>query len=159
MIKRSVPVTLSVRCETSEYAQGVKDGIIYTLECLLHECDVIMRISPYIDRLTEEKKDDDSIQQYRVRARFTVREKSSGKSRGEWIKTNHGYYEEKMDDSFDVGRAWYPLTDEEIKAAWSQLWYDLGNGKFAASDDSSRHTTDMFARAIEAKLKEKNGYD
>jgi hypothetical protein len=53
-------------------------------------------------------------------------------------------------------REWQGLTDEEIKAAWSQLWYDLGNGKFAASDDPSRHTTVMFARAIEAKLKEKN---
>jgi hypothetical protein len=53
-------------------------------------------------------------------------------------------------------RSWQGLTDEEIKTAWSQLWYDLNNGKFAASDDPSRHTTVMFARAIEAKLKEKN---
>ena len=53
-------------------------------------------------------------------------------------------------------REWQGLTDEEIKSAWSQLWHDLGNGKFAASDDPSRHTTVMFARAIEAKLKEKN---
>jgi hypothetical protein len=53
-------------------------------------------------------------------------------------------------------REWQGLTEEEVKAAWSQLWYDLGNGKFAASDDPSRHTTVMFARAIEAKLKEKN---
>ena len=54
-------------------------------------------------------------------------------------------------------RKWVGLTDEEVKAAWSELWYDLGNGKFAASDDPSRHTTVMFAKAIEAKLKEKNG--
>jgi hypothetical protein len=53
-------------------------------------------------------------------------------------------------------KEWQGLTDEEIKTAWSQLWYDLNNGKFAASDDPSRHTTVMFARAIEAKLKEKN---
>ena len=53
-------------------------------------------------------------------------------------------------------REWQGLTNEEIKATWSQIWYDLGNGKFAASDDPSRHTTVMFARAIEAKLKEKN---
>ena len=53
-------------------------------------------------------------------------------------------------------REWQGLTDEEVKAAWSELWYDLGNGKFAASDDPSRHTTVMFARAIEIKLREKN---
>ena len=53
-------------------------------------------------------------------------------------------------------REWVGLTDEEVKTAWSQLWYDLNNGKFAASDDPSRHTNVMFARAIEAKLKEKN---
>ena len=53
-------------------------------------------------------------------------------------------------------REWQGLTEDEIKSAWSELWYDLGNGKFAASDDPSRHTTVMFARAIEAKLKEKN---
>ena len=53
-------------------------------------------------------------------------------------------------------REWQGLTDEEIKSAWSQLWYDLGNGKFAASDDPARHTTIMFAKEIEAKLKEKN---
>lgn len=147
MIKRSIPVTLSVRCETSEYAQGVKDGIIYTLECLLHECDVIMRISPYIDRLTEEKPDDDSIQQYRVRARFTVREKSSGKSRGEWIKTNHAYYEEKIDDAFDIGRTWCPLTHEEI-----------ANIVGVKSSDSDWNVNIVYkwVRDVEAKLKEKN---
>jgi len=53
-------------------------------------------------------------------------------------------------------KEWVGLMDEEIKAAWSQLWYDLNNGKLAAADDPSRHTTVMFARAIEAKLKEKN---
>lgn len=53
-------------------------------------------------------------------------------------------------------RKWVGLTDEEIKHAWSQLWYDLNNGKFAATDDPSRHTNVMFARALEAKLKEKN---
>ena len=53
-------------------------------------------------------------------------------------------------------KEWVGLTDEEIKHAWSQLWYDLNNGKFAATDDPSRHTNVMFARAIEAKLKEKN---
>lgn len=53
-------------------------------------------------------------------------------------------------------REWQGLTDEEIKNAWSQLWYDLNNGKYAASDDPLRHTTVMFAREIEAKLKEKN---
>ena len=32
MIKRSVPVTLSVFAQTADYAEGVKDGIMYTLE-------------------------------------------------------------------------------------------------------------------------------
>lgn len=59
-------------------------------------------------------------------------------------------------NEYDLPKPWIGLTDEEIKNAWSQLWYDLNNGKFAASDDPSRHTTVMFARAIEAKLKEKN---
>lgn len=58
--------------------------------------------------------------------------------------------------NISVGKEWIGLTDEEIKDAWSQLWHDLNNGKFAATDDPSRHTTVMFARVIEAKLKEKN---
>lgn len=58
--------------------------------------------------------------------------------------------------NISVGKEWVGLTDDEIKDAWSQLWYDLNNGKFAASDDPSRHTNIMFARALEAKLKEKN---
>lgn len=53
-------------------------------------------------------------------------------------------------------KEWVGLTNEEIKDAWSQLWHDLNNGKFAATDDPSRHTTVMFAHVIEAKLKEKN---
>ena len=76
----------------------------------------------------------------------------------EW-KTNLGLKPEDGDVPLYTAppqREWRGLTDEEIKSAWSQLWYDLGNGKFAASDDPARHTTIMFAKEIEAKLKEKN---
>ncbi len=59
-------------------------------------------------------------------------------------------------EQYHKKKEWLSLTDEEIKHAWSQLWYDLNNGKFAATDDPSRHTNVMFARALEAKLKEKN---
>ena len=78
-----------------------------------------------------------------------------------WIKTNTEHREWYICPkcSHQTPRfkdEWQGLTDEEVKAAWSQLWYDLGNGKFAASDDPARHTTIMFAKEIEAKLKEKN---
>jgi hypothetical protein len=78
-----------------------------------------------------------------------------------WIKANteHRQWYICPKCSYQAPRfkdEWVGLTDDEIKTAWSQLWYDLNNGKFAASDDPSRHTNVMFARAIEAKLKEKN---
>ena len=53
-------------------------------------------------------------------------------------------------------REWQGLTDEEAKEVWKQLNYDLNHGKFAA-DDTERHVIVEFYRAIEAKLKEKNG--
>jgi hypothetical protein len=54
-------------------------------------------------------------------------------------------------------REWQGLTDEEAKEVWKQLNYDLNHGKFAA-DDTERHVIVEFYRAIEAKLKLKNGY-
>ena len=58
-------------------------------------------------------------------------------------------------EQYHKKKEWQGLTDEEVKTAWSQLWYDLNNGKFAA-DDTERHVIVEFYRAIEAKLKEKN---
>ena len=144
-IKRSVPITFSAFCESSDYAQGMKDGITHTLECLLHECDVIVRVSPYVIQLTEQKPDDDSPQKFQVRARFTVREKRPGKTQGEWIKTDHAVYEEEFDNRFDTDREWQGLTDEEVKILATQ-----------GRTDFSRPVYNEFYSAIEAKLKEKN---
>ena len=110
MIKRSVPITLSVFAQTAEYAEGVKDGIMYTLECLMHECDVIMRKSPEVTYIPEQQ---DGQIRYKVRARFTVREKMNGMERGKWIKINSPFYEEEMNDKFDTDREWKGLTIEE----------------------------------------------
>lgn len=136
-IKRSVPATLLVRCPNADYAEGVKDGIVYTLECLLHECDVILRLSPTV--VPVDKEDDSQDQQYRVRARFTARSKQEGKSKGEWIKINSAFYEEKFDNSFDNDRDWKGLTDEEYKIIHNK-----------------NYNYEELARAIEQVLKEKN---
>ena len=138
MIKRSVPVTLSVFAQTAEYAEGVKDGIMYTLECLMHECDVIMRKSPEVE--FDSEKPDSQIQ-YKIRARFTVREKMQGMERGKWIKINSAFLEEKMNDQFDTNREWKSLTDMEVM--------DICN--FSKGQDGW-----FYVKEVEAKLKEKN---
>ena len=53
-------------------------------------------------------------------------------------------------------RPWVDLTDEEIKATWSQLWYDLNHGKLSAPDAAVRSNVVVFGEALEAKLKERN---
>ena len=53
-------------------------------------------------------------------------------------------------------RVWVGLTEEEIKATWSQLWYDLNHGKLSAPDAAVRSNVVVFGEALEAKLKEKN---
>ena len=141
-IKRSVPITFSAFCGDPDYAQGMKDGITHALECLLHECDVIVRISPYVVQLSEQQPDDDSPQKFQVRARFTVREKRPGKTQGDWIKTDHAFYEDEFDDRFDTDREWQGLTDEEMMMIYGQ------------SHEGKKYS---LGRAIEAKLKEKNG--
>ncbi len=145
-IKRSVPITFSAFCESSDYAQGMKDGITHTLECLLHECDVIVRVSPYVIQLTEQKPDDDSPQKFQVRARFTVREKRPGKTQGEWIKTDHAVYEEEFDNRFDTDREWQGLTEYEVGFLTV----------FDGLHDVEVPLLANFIRHIEAKLKEKN---
>ena len=112
MIKRSVPITLVIKCQTTDYADGIKDGIMHTLQCLMHECDIIMRVSPSVHIVN--KENDNETTQYVVRSRFTVREKKQGRDRGEWIKINSSYYEEEMDDKFDTDREWKSLNDMEV---------------------------------------------
>ena len=147
MIKRSIPTTFSAFCEDANYAQGMKDGITHTLECLLHECDVIMRISPYVVQLTTEEPDNDKIHKYQVRARFTVREKRPGKTQGAWIKIDRAFYEEEFDDKFDTDREWKGLTDEELRNII---------GISSADSDWNVLKVINWAKAIEAKLREKN---
>jgi hypothetical protein len=65
-----------------------------------------------------------------------------------------------MDEDDDIQvykKPWVGLTDEEIKAHWLQLWHDINQMKFASNDAPKKETVIfIFAKAIEAKLKEKN---
>ena len=65
-------------------------------------------------------------------------------------------YAAKIDREAMEKRLWVGLTDDEIKDTWSQLWYELNHGEFA-SDKEPKNSTVMFAKFVEAKLKEKNG--
>ena len=50
-----------------------------------------------------------------------------------------------------------PLTDEEIKTTWSQLYCDMNQMKFAPEDRPQKETVGfLFARALEDMLKKKN---
>ena len=61
------------------------------------------------------------------------------------------------DDIQTYQRPWVGLTEEEIKTTWSQLYCDLNQMKLASDDQPQKETTIfLFARAIEAKLKELN---
>ena len=54
-------------------------------------------------------------------------------------------------------REWVGLTEEEIKAAWSQLYCDINKMKLAADDRPQKETVGfIFAKAVEAKLKVRN---
>jgi len=53
-------------------------------------------------------------------------------------------------------RPWQGLTDDEIKIAWAQLWYDLNHGKLSAPDAEVRNNVVVFGQALEAMLKEQN---
>ena len=64
---------------------------------------------------------------------------------------------EELWEAAQQPRPWVGLTDEEIKAAWSQLWCDINKMKLAADDRPQKETVGfIFAKAIEAKLKERN---
>jgi hypothetical protein len=60
------------------------------------------------------------------------------------------------DDIQDYVRPWVGLTDEEIGAIWSQIWYDFNHGKLSALDGEEQNTVVVFGQAIEQALKEKN---
>ena len=90
MSKRSVPSTILIRCQDRQYAEGVKDGIVYALQNLTHECDIIMRLMPIVEPYSQEKNFE-----YCVRARFSAREKLPHKEKGDWIKTSKAYYEQE----------------------------------------------------------------
>ena len=61
------------------------------------------------------------------------------------------------DDIQTYQRPWVGLTEEKIKTTWSQLWRDINQMKLAPNDRPQKETVGfLFARAIEAKLKELN---
>jgi hypothetical protein len=65
---------------------------------------------------------------------------------------------EEDDDIQDYKRPWVGLTEEEIKTTLSQLYCDINQMKVAPDDRPQKETVGfLFAKAIEAKLKEKNG--
>jgi hypothetical protein len=54
-------------------------------------------------------------------------------------------------------RTWVGLTDEEIQTTLSQLYCDINQMKFAFNNRPQKETVGfLFAKALEAKLKEKN---
>jgi hypothetical protein len=54
-------------------------------------------------------------------------------------------------------RTWVGLTDEEIQTTWSQLYCDINQMKVASNNRPQKETVGfLFAKAYEAKLKERN---
>ena len=58
--------------------------------------------------------------------------------------------EELLDTRYQPQRTWVGLTDEEIDAAFQISTYQ--------TEPIRRFTPEIFARTVEAKLKQKNGY-
>jgi hypothetical protein len=72
-------------------------------------------------------------------------------------KDSHGYWAWAGWKAALEQRPWVGLTDDEIKTTWSQLYCDVNHMKFAPEDRPQKETVGfLFARAIEAKLKERN---
>ena len=63
-----------------------------------------------------------------------------------WDSSKHKMVEQAIPEAEIYKREWVELTDEEI----SDLWCKVSNTDFVTAD------THEFARAIEAKLKERN---
>jgi hypothetical protein len=69
-----VPASLVIHCHTEEQAKHIAHAVKCTLENLLHECDVIMRVPPTIHE-TERDPSDPVRPLFYVRARFTAKPK------------------------------------------------------------------------------------
>ena len=64
-------------------------------------------------------------------------------------------YLKMMHDS--TKRPWIGLTDEDIQTTLSQLYCDINQMKLAPNDRPQKETVGLlFAKALEAKLKEKH---
>ena len=80
----------------------------------------------------------------------------------EWRKINrrcrHGWLRSEQCEICNAPkREWQGLTDEKIKTTLSQLYCDINQMKLAPDDRPQKETVGfLFARAIEAKLKERN---
>ena len=60
------------------------------------------------------------------------------------------------DDTQTYKKPWVGLTDKDIKTVLSQLYCDLNQMKLAPNDRPQKETVGfLFAKAIEAKLKER----
>jgi hypothetical protein len=162
MIKRSVPNTFLVRCPTLDYANGVAMGVHEALNCLTHECDIIMRTDTEISEIPKEHPEHD--QEYSVRARFTVREKQKGVSRGQIIKINKAYYEEKIDDSLNFERQLEPTKIMIIPEMLKQAGYVKKEEWKGLSDTEKLYFLKFLSNqpiwkiieTVETELKEKN---
>ena len=91
-ITRHVPSSLNITTDNEFHALGLKEGITYALSNLLHECDIIMRLPPIIEKECINK--DDKIYKYKVRSRFTVKSKEDFAEKGKWINIHSHLYEE-----------------------------------------------------------------
>ena len=102
-IRRIIPASLVVFCESEEVAQGVVQGINHTLDCLQdNHCDVFMRMPPYMQWEPKEGTDPiDRIGMYRVRSRFAVASALEGRE-GRRIVTQSSFFEEEIGHPFDI---------------------------------------------------------
>ena len=100
-IRRIIPSVLVIYCEDEKTAEGIVQGINYTLDTLQkNHCDVFIRKSPEIER-TQCTDEPNGRNIYRVRARFAVASALEGKE-GRRIKTETSFYEESITNNFDI---------------------------------------------------------
>jgi hypothetical protein len=100
-IRRIIPSVLVVYCENKDVAEGIVHGINSTLDALQkNHCDVFIRKPPEIE-YTPATNEPDGRGMYKVRARFAVASALEGKE-GRKIMTNSSFYEEEINDSFDI---------------------------------------------------------
>lgn len=102
-VRRIIPSTLVIYCEDPVIAEGVIQGINYTLDMLQkNHCDIIMRKPPYVEFVEKPDSDpQDHVGVYKVRSRFAVASALEGKE-GRRILTASSFYEEIIDHPFDI---------------------------------------------------------